>query len=138
MDIEQEVISSKETQELQANPAYRQWLVRAKANVLAVKLLAKFSQCGDQEDSDDGFEDMQDEDGDEEGQGNQKEQVDLDKVKEFGWKVISQGNFLQSVLNMATAIPLFDKLPEPATTVLQELTQQSFSFFTSISYSYPE
>ena len=136
MDYEEEVLTSKETQDLQNNPAYRQWLVRAKANVIAVKLLEKFCECGDQGDSDDGFEDMQD-DNNEDGIHEQS-QIDLDKVKESGWKVVSSNGFLQSVLNLSTAIPLFDKLPESATTVLQELTQQSYSFLTNISFSYPE
>lgn len=51
-NINSKPIENKNSINLQNNPEYRNWLIRSRAVVNALKLIEKFSQFGDQDEED--------------------------------------------------------------------------------------
>ena len=117
-NIDQKAIQPTETEQLQNNPEFRVWQGRAKAVVGVLKVIEKLCMFGDQDEADDGFE--SDEDQNVMGDG---AVVDLDRLKQFGWNILTSGSrpLLKTALDCATTIPLFMNLPQPTYEVFSDL-----------------
>lgn len=85
-NIAQKAVVEKQTETLQNNPAYRAWLIRARGTVGALRVISKLSNFGSSSNEDSDFESDEEIEDQNDGQS-----VDLDKLKEYGWMLLSQG-----------------------------------------------